>query len=580
MHIPELLALLFSHLDNRSLARAARVCKQWVDVALDALWHTVTDLRPLLSLLAPLTGQKKSTPGRTTQYAYIVRCHLLYPQQTGHSIRQQKFKRLLHTSDWPRCDRYAYRIRALDIDDRRPNAKGRQLDPSVFDEVERTCPRQDLLPNLISMSCSSIDPLKQYRSLYLLHSAVRQFTFHAHASQEHPLSAYVESIQHKAPLLTKLEVRSHHATHELQDDLLPLFRGLHGLRHVVIPLYFLTGALLATLAEVPRLETIKLAAPVERGIGDSADVQDLNATLQQGAFPALRTLALAAHIQQAARFLEQPGAPKRIAALHLHVLAVDTPPVVHDLFSTLASSYSQLTELRLDFMLGPYSPTLSSPPPPGARLSLETLRPLAACTRLKILEIRWDYELNLTEADLSTLAPCWSALEVLHLHSDAIPEHTPPQLSLRALLPFARHCPRLRSLAIYVDGDRAPLPPPGTPLPAFRVLGTLAFGSSPLRDPVAAALFLSALLPPSCAVSAGVRWPDAFGIALDRAGVTDERRLRIVEWWAHWNEVGRSVPLLVRARADERARVLVAAKDDVAGELEEEVKRLRVRMGG
>ncbi|EKM50865.1 uncharacterized protein PHACADRAFT_151262 [Phanerochaete carnosa HHB-10118-sp] len=460
IHVPELLALVFSHLDNRNLARAARVCRQWADVALDTLWHTVTDLRPLLSLLAPLTGQKKST-GRATQ---DVRCHSF--------------------------------------------------------------------------------------------------------------------IVHKAPLLTKLEVRSHHATHELQDDLLPLFRGLRGLRHVVVPLYFLTGDLLATLAEVPQLETIELAAPVERGIGDSADVQDLDAALQQGAFPILRTLAFAAHIQHATRFLEQPAAPKNIATLHLHVLAVDTPPAVHDLFSTLAGSYSRLTELRLDFMLGPHSPTISSPPPPDSRPSLETLRPLAACAHLKTLEIRWDYELNVTEADLSTLAPSWPALEVLHLHSDAIPEHTPPQLSLRALLPFARHCPRLRSLALYVDGDGAPLPPPGTPLPAFRALGTLAFGSSPLRGSAAAALFLSALLPPSCVVSAGVRWPDAFGIALDRAGVIDERRLHMAEWWAHWKEVGRSVPLLVRARADERARVLAAAKDGAAGELEEGVERLRVRMGG
>ena len=114
-------------------------------------------------------------------------------------------------------------------------------------------------------------------------------------------------------------------------------------------------------------------------------------------------------------------------------------------------------------------------------------------------------------------------------------------------------------------------------LPALR---TLALGSSPLRDAAGAALVLSALVPASCAVSAGVRWPDAFGIALDRAGIADERRLRMVDWWTHWNEVGRSVPLLVRARADERARVLAAAKHDAAGGLEEEVERLRVRSGG
>lgn len=55
IYIAEVLALVFSHLDNRSIARAARVCKQWSDVALDTLWHVVTDFKPLLSLLAPIT---------------------------------------------------------------------------------------------------------------------------------------------------------------------------------------------------------------------------------------------------------------------------------------------------------------------------------------------------------------------------------------------------------------------------------------------------------------------------------------------------------------------------------------------
>ena len=40
--------------DDRSVARVARVCKLWSDIALDALWHTVTNLRALLNLLGPI----------------------------------------------------------------------------------------------------------------------------------------------------------------------------------------------------------------------------------------------------------------------------------------------------------------------------------------------------------------------------------------------------------------------------------------------------------------------------------------------------------------------------------------------
>lgn len=71
IYIAELLALIFSFLEDKSVARAARVCRLWSDVALDTLWHTIHDLRPLLNLLAPLTNEKRPV-GRLSQYTFIV----------------------------------------------------------------------------------------------------------------------------------------------------------------------------------------------------------------------------------------------------------------------------------------------------------------------------------------------------------------------------------------------------------------------------------------------------------------------------------------------------------------------------
>ncbi len=61
--INELLALIFSYLDDRWLSRAALVSTQWAEIALDKLWHVIKDLRPLLSLLAPLSTERKPAPG-------------------------------------------------------------------------------------------------------------------------------------------------------------------------------------------------------------------------------------------------------------------------------------------------------------------------------------------------------------------------------------------------------------------------------------------------------------------------------------------------------------------------------------
>lgn len=75
IHINELLTLIFSFLDDKSVSRAARVCKQWSDVALDALWHIVQDIRNLLGLLAPLLSFESRQYHRGT-ISYVVSPYL------------------------------------------------------------------------------------------------------------------------------------------------------------------------------------------------------------------------------------------------------------------------------------------------------------------------------------------------------------------------------------------------------------------------------------------------------------------------------------------------------------------------
>lgn len=53
--IPELLDLIFGHLDPSSNANNAVVCKVWSEVARDKLWLEVCNLRQLLSILAPIS---------------------------------------------------------------------------------------------------------------------------------------------------------------------------------------------------------------------------------------------------------------------------------------------------------------------------------------------------------------------------------------------------------------------------------------------------------------------------------------------------------------------------------------------
>ena len=53
--IPELLDLIFDHVDPASNANNAVVCKAWSEVARDKLWWEVSNPRQLLSILAPIS---------------------------------------------------------------------------------------------------------------------------------------------------------------------------------------------------------------------------------------------------------------------------------------------------------------------------------------------------------------------------------------------------------------------------------------------------------------------------------------------------------------------------------------------
>jgi hypothetical protein len=53
LQVLELLDMVLRGLDRKTLAKAARVCRDWSNIALGHLWETLIDLLPLFKLLAP-----------------------------------------------------------------------------------------------------------------------------------------------------------------------------------------------------------------------------------------------------------------------------------------------------------------------------------------------------------------------------------------------------------------------------------------------------------------------------------------------------------------------------------------------
>jgi hypothetical protein len=188
---------------------------------------------------------------------------------------------------------------------------------------------------------------------------VQHLALHVH--RNHNL-AYAAEIAELVPGLKALEVRSHAPARDVEAEVFELIHRLQELRHIVVPMYFLTSAVAAELAILAHLETVDLAPPVKRGTGDCADVATFAPALPSGTFAALQRLAFTAHLQHALAFLAQPAAPWHLVALHLYVLAIDNPPMLHTLLAALATHYPRLTVLHVNFVLGPHTLLLMPAP--------------------------------------------------------------------------------------------------------------------------------------------------------------------------------------------------------------------------
>ncbi|THH29009.1 hypothetical protein EUX98_g5182 [Antrodiella citrinella] len=453
--------------------------------------------------------------------------------------------------DWATFSRYALRIRLLHHDE----SKRKYIDESAWNDILHTKPHGDLLPNLQSLLWHAVHADRQHWSLLFMHAKVRYLSLQIHRSPGTP--TYIATLLERVSGLTELELRSDSPIRDVESDILPL---LHcpTLRRVVVPLYFLTTAFMTQLSRCPDLHDIQLSRPVEQGTGDRTDVLSFRPTLEEHAFPVLERLAFSAHVLHAIHFLAAPFAPKQISFLYLNVIAVDAPLVVRDFFSTIAAECKSLIELHVDFVICPGAPMIYPPPPLVDRPTLDTFRPLLSCARLKRFEFRWDYQMNVTQADMEELASSWPALETLLLNCQPIPENTPPLLTLEALIPFAQHCPHLRELGLYLDAQDIPPAlsyPSPRPLSSFRSLQKLSVGASCIAQVEPVALFLSQLCPLGCQIVSGVRWPDAYGIALDQLGILDHRRLQMTEWWVRWMEMAKVLPLVTKARLEEKIRI-------------------------
>ncbi|KAI0750487.1 hypothetical protein C8Q74DRAFT_1361745 [Fomes fomentarius] len=542
--IPELLELVFSFLNTQENARNARVCKAWTQVALDLLWREVDDLPRLLSLLAPT---EDCTEGR-------------------------RFSRPLEPNDWTRYMRYASRVRKLVVT---PGIDEALKGPSVFQEIAQTRTTAHLLPKLSSLTWTPDSGERLRLSLMFMHENVKEFAARLVPSDTYAFSVYFQEIALRMPKLTRLDLRFSFPVRNIETDVCALIAALPHLRVIVMPKFTLTTKVMEALSRKEHLEVVQFEFMESQGGGDAWDVTDWAPVMEEGAFPALYDLSLNVQISHMRRFVTSPFCPAHLRLLYVNVIEIVPPPQVHAFLTALAENCPQLAELAINYSGEPHGLVFRPNPPADMLLTWDTLRPALKCAKLTLFEIHWDTPLAISQADLEDIASSWPELEVLILDCQPLPSTLPSALTLDALVPFARHCPRLRELGLYLSASAPPRVGATTttthPVP-FKSLQRLEVGVSSIVDPGPAALFLSELCPADCRLVSGVNWPhDKSLIAAESEDDLDALRgvlAELGEFYRRWEEVRQVLPLLIRLRMEERAR---------RDALEHEAEDLRMR---
>jgi hypothetical protein len=379
---------------------------------------------------------------------------------------------------------------------------------------------------------------------------------------------FFQDVMARMPNIVQLDLRMDIPMHAIESDAIDLFLGLTKLEKITLPRFHFTTRVAQTLSRLDNLGVIEFQYYESQGRGDPDDTVVFNPTLSEGAFPSLWDLSMTASFDNAARFIHKPFAPTSITMLYIDSQVLETPADVLNLLHTIADNCHLLESLGLVSTIDA-SFVSADQPQKADCIGIDTLKPLFQCTNLNALELVHQYPLDLQQEDVELIATKWPSLETLLLNNEPV-YLSQSNLTLQALLPFARHCPKLRHLGLFIHATTADLPsissfglPSSDDHPRFRSLRRLSMGVSIISEEGQIALFLSHICPLGCKLESGVTWDESILVG-------EETALAIEHRCQKWNKVVELLPLLTRLRLEEQEKARM---------LQSEVEDLRLRTG-
>ncbi|KAJ8514221.1 hypothetical protein ONZ45_g8223 [Pleurotus djamor] len=477
VRVPELLSRIFFFSPTKANGRNLLVCKLWSNEVLNIEWKVITEAAHLFHLLAPLTT---------------------IPESSGLLC----FTRPLTPEDWIRFDRYAWRVKSLDL-----CSTSRTFDISVYHEISATRNRLDFLPNVRTLLVPAMTIVVQL----FAHANITSFTVRpACADIEDRFkikgASLFSQIRYKMPNLHLLSIDLYARPSEMdkvQTEAVLTLRELWRLSYLALPPAWIRDDITKAASKLPNLDTLDIC------------VQE-----SENPYEGLK-------------------------------------PATHEkykhLIEAIGSSCARLTVLRLHAQGQEYLDSANYPEAP--LLNFQDLEPLLSCKYLSELHLSHYQPFLLYDSDIVALLKSLTSISYLHLNPSPLFNSQASSLSISCLSSIAATCPSISSLGLYIN-TFANNVPRADPMATFKSLKTLDVGRSGLSEDacVPLAFYLGHTLPPNCQIISCQGPPPP-------APAVPEAQEQVHPVTVQWNKVRKLAPWFRQAVHNGERRLLSGSSE-------------------
>lgn len=439
------------------LARLARTCRAFMDPALDVLWRTQCTLGPLVKCL----------PGHLWTRGACDEINLIGKPTTNDwlSLRRYSFRIRVFEPSWPDP------VRSSGVGDDTLSAI---FSPDVFHALFPALHTLNLefLSNKIALAL--LDRVLSPRLLQL------RFRLPRHLDP-HNLNELLESITDRAPSLRVLKIDAYAPAPSSVLHLELGFGQIPHLRTLCFPstLYVSPRSLLKP-RQMQHLRVLSLTL--------TTDPVPALYHPDQPVFPVLKCMKITAHTLDQCCDLLRITTSSQLGEVSMSYSSQASEAVMHTFLQEVGKAHGRSRNLHT--LVLQHAFTISGPNLKPSVYSPSTFKPLLACHRLRVLDIRDVGDLAIDDAFIANATLAWPRLEELRLRGlPWIDSHRTTIASLRELI---RGCSRLARLSMAIDARALP-----DKNSAWRSspVEELNISDSIMEDPEAVERYLRASLP-------------------------------------------------------------------------------------